>query len=116
MVSDNRTPVTEGLRTLAKMYERTADVYEAQADSLDILLEQEQTADLDEPISPRPPNPDEYRLFAQDHRVQARLFREAADRMERGEATPDLRDAVREFTDNVTDEDSTQFALRDSFM
>ena len=118
MVSTNqRTPVTEALKTLADLYEMTAEMYESQADGLDILLEQERASELDEPISPRPPNPDEYRIFAEDHRVQSHLFRRAAAKLERGEATPELYEAVQEFAEAVDqDDDEPQFDLRQSFM
>lgn len=117
MVSTDRSSaLVDGLRTLADMYERTADLFETQADGLDVLLDEERTSNLDEPITPRPPNPDEYRLYARDHRVQAELFREAAARIENGETTPELRTAVKEFIDEVEASDGAHITLRDSFM
>ncbi len=114
MVSTNRTPVTEGLRTLADMYDKTADAFETQADRLDILLEQER--ETEEYVTPRPPNPDEFRLLAQDHRVQADIFRDAAETIENGDASPELLDQVTEFAENMELSDGAQFPIRDSVM
>lgn len=116
MVSTNRTPVTEGLRTLAKLHDNRADVFEKQAEGLDILIEQEMDAEPEEYISPRPPNPDEYRLLARDHRVQADLFRDAAQQIENGDASPELLDQVRAFAEEIEMDGDSQFKLRDSFM